>query len=89
MIENKLTRGEVAWELVALFDELRIDEINELLAKNVPMETLEFFSTYSDHFAETYEVAGSLRKRIPNLLLVGYLQRLLEERLLDDENPLD
>lgn len=89
MIENKLTRGEVAWELVALFDELRIDEINELLAKNVPMETLEFFSTYAEHFAETHEVAGGLRKRIPNLLLVGYLQRLLEERLLDDENPLD
>ncbi len=89
MIENKLTRGEVAWELVALFDELRIEEINELLAKNVPMETLEFFSSYSEHFAETNEVVGGLRKRIPNLLLVGYLQRLLEERLLDDEEPLD
>ena len=89
MIEDKLTRGEVAWELVALFDELRIEEINELLAKNVPMETLEFFSTYSEHFSQTHELPGSARKRIPNLLLVGYLQRLLEERLLESEEPLD
>ena len=89
MIENKLTRKEVAWELVALFDELRNEEINELLSKNVPLETLQFFSTYSEHFSDIHEVAGGARKRIPNLLLVGYLQRLLEERLLDDDEALD
>ena len=37
------TRSELAWELVELFDELGIDQLNEMVAKNVPFETLEFF----------------------------------------------
>jgi hypothetical protein len=86
---GRLRREELAWELVELFDELRIEQINEVLAKNVPLETLEFFSTYADEFADSNAIDAESRKRLPNLLLLGYLLRLLEERLIDDSGPLD
>jgi hypothetical protein len=86
---DRLGREELAWELVEVFDELRIDQINEVLAKNVPLETLEFFSAYADEFAETHAIADTSRKRLPNLMLLGYLLRVLEDRLIDDSNPLD
>ena len=84
-----LTRQELAWEFVELFDELETDQINEVLAKNVPMETLEFFATYGEYFAKSEGVVGDTRRRIPNLLLLGYLLRLLEERLLGDGSDPD
>jgi hypothetical protein len=86
---GRLRREELAWELVELFDELRIEQINEVLAKNVPLETLEFFSAYAADFGETNEIGADTRKRLPNLLLLGYLLRLLEERLIDDSGALD
>ena len=86
---ERLRREELAWELVEVFDELRIEQINEVLAKNVPLETLEFFTAYADEFAETHAIASPTRKRLPNLLLLGYLLRVLEDRLIDDSNPLD
>ena len=79
-----LTRKELAWELVELFGELQVEEINELLAKNVPLETLEFFASYADDFGHSEAIGGTTRKRLPNLLLLGYLLRLLEERLLGE-----
>jgi hypothetical protein len=86
---GRLRREELAWELVELFDELRIEQINEVLAKNVPLETLEFFSAYAADFGEAHEIDAASRKRLPNLLLLGYLLRLLEERLIDDTGALD
>jgi hypothetical protein len=86
---GRLRREELAWELVEVFDELRIEQINEVLAKNVPLETLEFFSSYADEFADSNEIAADSRKRLPNLLLLGYLLRVLEERLIDDSGALD
>jgi len=87
MIEtsDKLTHRELAWELVDLFAELENDQINEVLAKNVPLETLEFFSNYAKDFGETQDIGESSRKQLPNLLLLGYLLRILEERLIDPE----
>jgi hypothetical protein len=86
---GRLRREELAWELVEVFDELEIGQINEVLAKNVPLETLEFFSSYADEFADSNEIAADSRKRLPNLLLLGYLLRVLEERLIDDSGALD
>jgi hypothetical protein len=37
-----MTRSELAWELADLFSDLPIEDINEMLAKNVPLESLEF-----------------------------------------------
>ena len=78
------TRAELAWELVELFDELGIDQINEMVAKNVPLETLEFFSSYASDFADA-TLPDTTRKRLPNLMLLGYLLRVLEDRLLEPE----
>jgi hypothetical protein len=78
-----MTHAELAWEFAELFDELSIDRVNEMLAKNIPLETLEFFGSYAESFARAEKVEGPLAKRLPNLLLVGYLLRILEDRLLD------
>ena len=39
-----MTVQEIAWEFAGVFDELDPDQINEMLAKNVPLETLQFFT---------------------------------------------
>jgi hypothetical protein len=78
-----MTHAELAWEFAELFDELSVEHVNEVLAKNVPLETLEFFTSYAESFARSEQVEGPLAKRLPNLLLVGYLLRVLEDRLLD------
>ena len=87
MIEtsDKLTHRELAWELVDLFDELKTDQINEVLAKNVPLETLEFFASYAKDFGNSQEIADRTQRQLPNLMLLGYLLRVLEERLIETE----
>jgi hypothetical protein len=83
-----MTRSELAWELADLFTEMKVDQVNEMLAKNVPFDTLEFFNEYSEDFGSTQGIDGDTRKRLPNLLLLGYILRVLEERLLQDlEEP--
>ena len=84
---DTLTREELAWELVELFEELKVDDINEVLAKNVPFDTLEFFGKYGDDFGAALGLENGARKRLPNLMLLGYLLRVLEERLLPQEEP--
>jgi len=79
-----MTHAELAWEFAELFAGLSIERVNEVLAKNVPLETLEFFGSYAESFAQAERVDGPLARRLPNLLLVGYLLRVLEERLLDE-----
>jgi hypothetical protein len=83
-----MTRTEIAWELAGLFDELEIGQINEALAKNVPFEALEFFSSYCESFGRSAGVGSEQTRRLPNLMLLGYLLRLLEERLLPDSEGL-
>ena len=86
---DRLTRKQLAWELVEVFDDLSIERINEMLAKNVPMETLEFFSTYARNFSEEHSVEGAPRQLMPNLLLLGYLLRILEEQLINEVETFD
>ena len=81
-----MTRNEIANELADLWTEFTPEQINRLLAGNVPVELLEFFLDYSEWFAR--EIGGfegpesqSQREQLPNLLIMGYLIRLLEERL--------
>jgi len=76
-----MTFEEMAWEFAEVFDELEIGEINEMLARNVPLESLDFFAKYADGFANDGEVDARTRARLPNLMLIGYLIRVLEERL--------
>ena len=57
------------------------------MAKNVPIETLEFFSSYAEDFAGVEKVREETGRKLPNLLLLGYLLRVLEDRLIDE--PID
>ncbi|MEE8475036.1 MAG: hypothetical protein V3T01_06790 [Myxococcota bacterium] len=84
-----LTREELGWELAEIFDELDVSQINEVLAKNVPMETLQFFASYAKDFGESQDIRGDSLKRLPNLLLLGYLLRIVEERLIGEGETLD
>lgn len=85
-----MTVEEIAWEFAGVFGELEPPEINEMLAKNVPLETLAFFTEYAEEFGKVENIAGDSKKRLPNLMLIGYLLRVLEERLLSgDDPPLD
>jgi len=81
-----MTHSELAWEFADLFGELAPDQINQMLAKNVPLETLQFFSDYARTVDDRDGVGDAMRRRIPNLMLLGYLLRVLEERLLDEED---
>lgn len=81
-----MTHSEMAWEFAGLFHDLKIEEINEVLAKNVPIGMLEFFDSYGDDVATAEGLEGDTAKRLPNLMLLGYLLRVLEERLLPDES---
>jgi hypothetical protein len=84
-----MNHAELAWEFADLFAELDVDQINEILAKNVPLETLDFFTKYAETFASAMRVEGPLAGRLPNLLLMGYLLRVLEERLLEGDGSDD
>ena len=79
-----MTFEEMAWDFVEVFDDLKIDQINEVLVKNVPFERLEFFNEYANEFGEAADIGDSARKRLPNLMLIGYLLRVLEDRMLPD-----
>jgi hypothetical protein len=80
-----MTHTKLAWEFADVFAELNVDEVNEVLAKNVPFENLEFFRSYAESFGRAEHVENGTLNRLPNLMLVGYLLRVLEERLLDEE----
>ena len=85
MNEVRPTPQELAWGLVEIFDELSIDHINEMLAKNVPMGTLECISAYAEQFAQKHGLEDEAGRSLPNLMLLGYLMRLVEERTTDRE----
>ena len=76
-----MTIEEIAWEFAELFEELDSAQINEILAKNVPLETLDFFLEYCKDFSKGEFISKSVKGQLPNLMLVGYLVRTLEEKL--------
>lgn len=83
-----MTGREIAIEFTEIFDDLDTADINAMLAKNVSLELLEFFSSYAEQFADDCDAKGldldALRGRLPNLLIIGYIIRVLEERLNED-----
>ena len=78
---GKMTVEEMAWEFAEIFSELDTQQINEVIAANVPLETLNFFIEYADDFARGEILSNSTRGQLPNLMLVGYLLRTLEDKL--------
>lgn len=79
-----MDHSELAWEFADLFGELSTEHINEILTKNVPLETLEFFNSYAESFGKSESLTGRTLERLPNLMLLGYLLRVLEDRLLEE-----
>lgn len=76
-----MTFEEMAWEFVEVFENLDTDQINEMLVKNVPLDTIEFVAKYASDFGEAQRIEGRALGSLPNLMLIGYLLRVLEERL--------
>jgi hypothetical protein len=82
--DEAMTFKEIAWNFVEVFDDLEVGQINEILVKNVPLERLEFFNQYANDFSDAADIGDATRMRLPNLMLIGYLLRVLEERMLPD-----
>ena len=80
-----MTGRELAVEFTDLWRDLESTEINQMLAKNVSYELLEFFASYARDFAsESFDdqcLPEELCQRLPNLLIIGYIIRILEERV--------
>ncbi len=79
-----MTGRDLAIEFTYLWEDMNAKEINTMLARNVSMDLLEFFSTYAEDFTEMLPKeldAEDLREQLPNLLIIGYIIRVLEERL--------
>lgn len=87
--EVPLTRDELARELVELLDDLASHEMRELVDKNVPPGALEFFTRYAGDFARGLDIEDATARRLPNLMVLGYLLRLLEDRLIEDPEELE
>lgn len=79
-----MTGRELAVEFTELWDDMQAADINTMLARNVSMDLLEFFSSYAEEFTDGLgkELDDEvLRRKLPNLLIIGYIIRVLEERL--------
>jgi len=76
-----MTFEELSWEFSEIFDELDTEQMNQVLAANVSLEVLEFFLEYSSKFARGAIMSTSVREQLPNLMLIGYLLRTLEEKI--------
>jgi hypothetical protein len=80
-----MTSRELAIEFTDLWKDLDTRQINTMLAQNVSLDLLEFFASYAQEFAEEFLPkdgnGAELSRRLPNLLIIGYIIRLLEERV--------
>ena len=79
-----MTFAGIASDLVDVFDDLEIDQIEKVLIKNIPYQRLEFFNQYAKQVGEAADINDEASKRLANLMSIGYLLRVLEERLLPD-----
>jgi hypothetical protein len=83
--ETWMNGRELAIEFTDLWKDLGVTEINGMLARNVSYELLEFFSSYAQQFAEETieppQITETLLNKLPNLLIIGYMIRILEERI--------
>ena len=66
-----------------ILQELEPDDFEQLISNNVPFEDLGFFQEHAEAFAQRYRLPHNARQELPKLLLMGYLLRLLEERIVE------
>jgi hypothetical protein len=70
------SRREIVRELIGLFDDLTQAEIDEMILQSIPLDILLAFSERSARPGP--DLDGKHRHR---LMCIGYLQRVMEERL--------
>ena len=79
---------KLAWGFIEAYDELDREQLNELIEKNVPMEALVFFEDYSKTVRKENGPPGSRDgDRLPEMMLLGYLIHLLQDRIRPDLHP--
>ena len=66
-------------ELAELAGSLAHEIKNPLAVIRMNMDLL------AEDFADVHRIEGNTRKSIPNLLLLGYLVRVVEDRVLEDD----
>ena len=80
-----MTGREIAIEFTEMWEDLESADINTMLAQNVSLDLLEFFASYSERsFSDLLPATESgeeITRRLPNLMIIGYIIRVLEERL--------
>ena len=69
-----------------ILQELEPGEFDQLISNNVPFQDLDFFQKHADAFAKRYRLSHGAHQELPRLLLMGYLLRLLEERVVEVEH---
>ncbi|MEE2678258.1 MAG: hypothetical protein VX546_06730 [Myxococcota bacterium] len=79
--DSTVSTQQICWELAEIFNGLSEDSFDELIAKNVPADIAEFASRYGDDFSKVHGLTEVARTQIPSLILLGYLARIVEERL--------
>lgn len=84
-----MTFKELAWSFVEVYDELSVDQINDVLKINTPPEALEFFFGYAEKIRSEENVVVDEKgsDRLAEVMLMGYLLRALEGRLQPELRP--
>ena len=78
-----MTHTEMAWEFADMFGELGSRSDQRDAREERADGDAAVLHRLRRSFAEPRTVGDAMQKRMPNLLLLGYLLRLLEERLID------
>ena len=78
-----MTFKELAWSFMEVYEELDVDQINQVLHNNTPPEALEFFFAYADKVRTEEGLVDDEKgsDRLAELMLLGYLIHALEIRL--------
>ena len=86
---STMTFKELAWSFIEVYDELDVDQINEVLHNNTPPEALEFFFAYADKLRREEGLVDDEKgaDRLAELMLMGYLLHGLESRLRPETQP--
>ena len=78
-----MTFKELAWSFLEVYEELDVDQINQVLHNNTPPEALEFFFAYAEKVRTEEGLVDDEKgsDRLAELMLLGYLIHALEIRL--------
>lgn len=81
-MDRPITLDEMMNGFGEILDEMDDSLLAGLALENVPVKQRQFFRRYTAAFTHGIELMGpEERMRMENLMLAGYLVRLLEEKL--------